>query len=126
MGGAQRTSRATDPQTAPRAETSSNPKAKVKSKDYNKAKKEGTKSKFRLQKVGPLLLSESSADTDTGLREIHDSYARDIEFDDILAKISVPESSSKLRSTNEAPEGDSTFIPVDPLCVERVLSKQRR
>lgn len=44
-----------------------------------------------------------------------------LEFDDIPAKMSVPESSSKLRSTNEAPIGDSTFIPVDPLCFERVL-----
>ncbi|PIK35642.1 hypothetical protein BSL78_27529 [Apostichopus japonicus] len=49
-------------------------------------------------------------------------------FEDCPAGPSAPKSSSKLRSTNEAPEDDATSIPVDPHCFERVeiLQTQRR
>ncbi|PIK47976.1 hypothetical protein BSL78_15184 [Apostichopus japonicus] len=49
-------------------------------------------------------------------------------LEDSSAGTSAPKSSYKLRSTNETPEDDSTFIHVDPLCFQRVevLQKHRR
>ncbi|PIK38300.1 putative receptor-type tyrosine-protein phosphatase alpha [Apostichopus japonicus] len=61
-------------------------------------------------------------------REVANIFKQRLGFEDSPAGPSAPKSSSKLRSTNETPEDDSTSIPVDPLCFERVevLQKQRR